>query len=152
PSGSHEVIMLILTGALIGGSLCLLRPLVACGAGITLALGTGLGAICLSYWTNYWFPWLIVAAGQIPFAVALAFVPVKATEKTKTAVQSTTAVLPEQFTLFPRPQPPGYKLFEPPLGEGGFGQVWLAQNAIGQWQAVKAVYRAKFRDDWAYGL
>jgi serine/threonine protein kinase len=35
-------------------------------------------------------------------------------------------------------------VFDPPFGEGGFGKVWLARNAIGQWQALKAVYQSKF--------
>jgi len=35
-------------------------------------------------------------------------------------------------------------LFNPPFGQGAYGKVWLARNAIGQWQALKAVYLAKF--------
>jgi len=37
-----------------------------------------------------------------------------------------------------------YELFNPPFGEGAYGRVWLVRNAIGQWQALKAVYQAKF--------
>jgi serine/threonine protein kinase len=48
------------------------------------------------------------------------------------------------------PDAPEYELFEPPFGEGGFGKVWLARNAIGQWQALKAVYRAKFDNPGPY--
>src|SRR6185369_4414112 len=32
-------------------------------------------------------------------------------------------------------------------GEGGFGKVWLVRNAVGQWQALKAVYAAKFGNE-----
>ncbi len=42
------------------------------------------------------------------------------------------------------PEAPDYDLTTPPFGEGGFGKVWLARNAIGQWQALKAVYQSKF--------
>ena len=42
------------------------------------------------------------------------------------------------------PDAPDYEVFAPPFGEGGFGKVWLARNAIGQWQALKAVYQSKF--------
>jgi serine/threonine protein kinase len=42
------------------------------------------------------------------------------------------------------PDTPDYELFDPPFGEGGFGKVWLARNAIGQWQALKAVYQSNF--------
>jgi len=42
------------------------------------------------------------------------------------------------------PDAPDYELFDPPFGQGAYGKVWLARNAIGQWQALKAVYLAKF--------
>src|SRR5204863_6003946 len=45
------------------------------------------------------------------------------------------------------PSTPDYELFDPPFGEGAYGKVWLARNAIGQWQALKAVYLAKFHRD-----
>ena len=42
------------------------------------------------------------------------------------------------------PDAPGYELFATPFGEGAYGKVWLARNATGQWQALKAVYLANF--------
>jgi len=42
------------------------------------------------------------------------------------------------------PEAPDYELFDPPFGQGAYGKVWLARNAIGQWQALKAVYRVRF--------
>jgi serine/threonine protein kinase len=42
---------------------------------------------------------------------------------------------------------PDYELVQPPIGEGAYGKVWLARNAVGQWQALKIVYRAKFGED-----
>jgi serine/threonine protein kinase len=45
------------------------------------------------------------------------------------------------------PDAPEYDLFEPPIGQGGFGKVWIVRNAIGQWQALKAVYQSKFGDN-----
>lgn len=33
------------------------------------------------------------------------------------------------------------------VGEGAYGQVWLARNVIGTYVALKLVYRNKFRDD-----
>src|SRR5439155_5327654 len=44
---------------------------------------------------------------------------------------------------------PDYDLFKKPFGEGAYGKVWLARNAIGQWQALKVVYEAKFGDNRA---
>jgi serine/threonine protein kinase len=42
------------------------------------------------------------------------------------------------------PDVPDYELVHPPFGQGAYGKVWLARNAIGQWQALKAVYLANF--------
>jgi len=33
------------------------------------------------------------------------------------------------------------------VGEGSYGQVWLARNVIGTYTAIKLVYRSKFKDD-----
>jgi len=52
-----------------------------------------------------------------------------------------------QFPEDVSPVIPDYELVEPPFGRGGFGKVWLARNAIGQWQAVKVVFQSKFGDD-----
>jgi len=43
-----------------------------------------------------------------------------------------------------RPDAPDYELIDPPFGQGAYGKVWLARNAVGQWQALKAVYLANF--------
>jgi len=45
------------------------------------------------------------------------------------------------------PEAPDYEIFDPPFGEGGYGKVWVVRNSIGQWQALKAVYRKKFGAD-----
>jgi serine/threonine protein kinase len=45
------------------------------------------------------------------------------------------------------PDTPGYALLNPPFGQGAYGKVWLARNAIGQWQALKVVYLANFGED-----
>ena len=42
------------------------------------------------------------------------------------------------------PDAPDYELFDPPFGQGAYGKVWLARNAVGQWQALKTVYLARF--------
>ena len=45
------------------------------------------------------------------------------------------------------PEAPDFELFQPPIGEGAFGKVWMVRNAIGQWQALKAIYQSKFGDN-----
>jgi CHASE2 domain-containing sensor protein len=147
-----EALVLIATGLLLGGELVRMRPFAACSVGAGSAMVVTLGAVSLSYFTNYWFPWAVIAGGQVPCAVAFAL----AVKRTRPApVPTKTAVLPQQPTHTvnaPTPMPatqdlpeaPDYELFEPAFGKGAYGKVWLARNAIGQWQALKAVYLAGF--------
>jgi len=137
-----EVLVLTASGLVLGGGLCRVRPMVACGLAGGAALALTLGAVSFSHFSNYWFPWLVIVGGQVPCALACSLlstrirqgmeVPAKALGPTGTVV---VTILPEA---------PDYELFDPPFGEGGFGKVWLARNAIGQWQALKAVYQSKF--------
>src|SRR5262245_49339646 len=43
-----------------------------------------------------------------------------------------------------RPEAPDYEVIDPPFGQGAYGKVWLVRNAVGQWQALKAVYLENF--------
>ena len=36
------------------------------------------------------------------------------------------------------------------IGQGSYGEVWLARNAVGTWRAVKVVYRQNFNDPKPY--
>ena len=103
------------------------------------ALIIALAAVSWSYFTNYWFPWLVISAGQVPCALvwALATQPARAP---KTVLETTGSA--EDM-----PDTPDYELLHPPFGKGAYGKVWLARNAVGQWQALKVVYLANFGDD-----
>jgi CHASE2 domain-containing sensor protein len=124
PARWLEALVLVLAGAGLGGLLCRVRPRRAGGIAAGAALAVTLGSASLSYFSNYWFPWLIIAGGQVPCAWLWAL------------VASRISYLPDA---------PDYELFNPPFGEGAYGRVWLARNAIGQWQALKAVYLSRFR-------
>ena len=144
PTGWVEVLTLVTSGLLLGGGLCRVRPLVACGIAAGIALVVAFGAISWSYFTNYWFPWLVIVGGQVPCALgwALATGLCRALEKRTVSVSLS----------FPRPvaaieelpDVPDYELFNPPFGEGAYGKVWLARNTAGQWRALKVVYLANF--------
>jgi CHASE2 domain-containing sensor protein len=138
PSGWVELFLFIVSGIFLGGGLCRLRPtriIFAVAAGIFLTVS--LAAILLSYYTNYWFPWLVVAGGQLPCALAWTMVT-----KIRRADATTKTILTE-----PLPETPGFELVHPPFAEGAYGKVWLAQDRAGQWVALKVIYRAKFGDD-----
>lgn len=154
PEGWLEVLVLVVAGALLGGILPLARPWAAItvAAGVTPVLA--LSGVSLSYFTNYWFPWLVIAGGQVPCALAWALIartfrePVTALELAGAAwrpgaVRSHVTVPPAE----PLPDTPDYQLLNPPFGRGAYGKVWLARNAIGEWQAVKVIYLASFGKD-----
>ncbi len=136
PSAWLEAWLLAATGILLGGGLSRMRcwPAFAVAAGTALAVM--LGAACLSYFTNYWFPWLVIAGGQVPCALAWTwFAP-------KPRSPSAWAEGVERF--------PGYIPLGEPFGEGAYGKVWLVRNATGQLQALKEIERVKFDDDGPY--
>ena len=111
------------------------------------------GGVCLSHFTNYWFPWLIVVGAQVPLALSIAL------WHRRTAVVQAFASCYRRLFNPPKPTdvipPPGrfdpsdYELVRPPFGEGAYGKVWLARTAVDQWQAVKAIFRAEFKGDAA---
>jgi len=47
------------------------------------------------------------------------------------------------------PQIPDYNMVRR-IGKGGYGEVWLAKNALGTYRAIKIVYREKFKEDRPY--
>jgi len=63
-----EAMVLVLTGVLVGGGLCRARPLAACGLAAGVGLVVTFAAAALSHFSNFWFPWLVIAGGQLPTA------------------------------------------------------------------------------------
>lgn len=151
PAWWIEIGVLTAGGVLLGGGLCRLRPVRACALAFGLAVLVGVGAIWLTHVSNYWFPWLVIAGGQTPCALAWALVGSKraSPENATTFTDPPKGVEPAEALAqlasgSDVPEAPDYEIFNPPFGEGSYGKVWLARNAIGQWQALKAVYLAKF--------
>jgi CHASE2 domain-containing sensor protein len=124
-----EVLMLVIIGVLLGGALCRVSPLVACGTAAGVGLTVMLGAITLSYISNYWFPWLTIAGGQVPCALAWALV-------SRWRGEGIVSI---------------YEVAQEPFGKGAYGEVFLARHKkTGLWFAFKKVYRAKFNDPGPY--
>jgi CHASE2 domain-containing sensor protein len=146
-----EALLLIVVGTLVG----IILPRFSRGKAVGIALAAmavfSVAGIALSQVTNYWFPWLIIVAGQIPCALAWTMIaPARAVIRipVEQATEKTSATSKKTIVLaFPEDRPPDapdYELLQPPIGEGSFGKVWIVRNAIGQWQALKAVYQSKF--------
>jgi CHASE2 domain-containing sensor protein len=146
-----EAFVLILVGLALGASLCH-RGMWTLSLGTLSAIViTWIAGVYLTHFTKYWFPWLVVAGGQVPLAFLVGIV----WRKRPTTVPMSTIVIhaPTPASRAPAAgtdgpfNPPDYELVEPPFGKGAYGKVWLARNAVGQWQALKAIYRSKFGED-----
>jgi hypothetical protein len=135
PASWAEAFIFIFTGTLLGGGLCRLRLLTSCISVAAIAAGVTLASVSLSYFTNYWFPWLVIVGGQLPCAFVWAL-------GTKFRRAFTTTSKPLEVESLP--DIPDYELFHPPFGQGAYGKVWLVRNAVGQWQALKIVYLKNF--------
>jgi CHASE2 domain-containing sensor protein len=137
PAWWMELALFSAAGMLLGGGLCRLplRRSLPLAAGLVVLLA--LAAILLSYFTNYWMPWLILVGGQVPCAVGWALV-VNLRRAPQPAPRGALDLVPVA---------PGYELVHPPFAEGAYGKVWLARTKAGDWRALKAVYQARFNND-----
>jgi CHASE2 domain-containing sensor protein len=132
-----ELGLLIVAGILLGGGLGRLRARLALPVALGIFLTVTVTAVLLSYYSNYWFPWLIIAGGQVP--CALAWTLIMGLRRAPVAMATVARE--------PVPATPGYELFHPPFAGGSYGDVWLARNTAGQWRALKMIYLAKFEGD-----
>jgi CHASE2 domain-containing sensor protein len=137
PPPGLECALLLALGAVLGGGLCRLPFRSALPLALVAAIVLSSAAITLSYFTCYWFPWLVVVGGQLPCALGWALI---------TSVR-TAPKTPQVPAGAPVPNFPGYELVHPPFGEGAYGKVWLARGTDNQWRALKAVYLAEFDND-----
>jgi len=144
PARSVEAVVLVISGLLLGGGLCRVRLPQACVLAAGAALLIAAGAISGSYFSNFWFPWLVIAGGQVPCALGWALaVAIQHALETR-VIRIIQPHLRPAVALEDLPDTPGYKLFNPPFGEGSYGKVWLARNLKGQWRALKVVYLSNF--------
>ncbi len=131
-SAPWEFLLIVLTGFLIGGGLRQLKPLPALLVAIGIFLLLVCGFVTWSYFSNFWFPWLVIAGGQLPLALAWAWA----------SWTQHVLVFSERF--------PGYTPLGAAFGAGAYGKVWLVRNATGQLQALKEIELAKFQDGDPY--
>ncbi len=65
-----EIILIVLCGIALGFGFAALRPIPAIAAAVLLAVLTGMAACLLMWQFRLWFSWMIIAAVQIPVALA----------------------------------------------------------------------------------
>lgn len=161
-----EFFLVVGIGGLVGYGLCLLRPLPALALALAVAGLTAVLSVTTVWLTRIWFPWLIVSGVELPAALAWSLIAWtnstvahriarRATANTATGeVHSagTGAVAPPTVPRLAGTAAldvPNYDLIRE-IGGGAYGRVWLAQDAVGLWRAVKIVRRASFRDSRPY--
>ncbi|HEY0456124.1 MAG TPA: serine/threonine-protein kinase, partial [Verrucomicrobiae bacterium] len=132
---------------------------------ITAALLISVISIGLQWKMFVWWPWLVPVFIQLPLAYAFSFyarrkmkpiaqpVPASGLEIASplgvTLHSAVTKVTPEQPLVSGTPEIPDHTLLRC-VGRGAYGEVWLARDVLGQFHAVKIVYRARFASDGPY--
>jgi CHASE2 domain-containing sensor protein len=142
-----EWLVIGLFGMMIGTALAMFCRRNAVLISLATAICLLIGSVGLSLATNYWFPWLILVGGQLPCALAWALfnpAPIKISAPAKVEKPAPDKTIRLSFPEEELPDAPEYEIITPEIGKGGFGKVWIARNAIGQWQALKAVYESSF--------
>jgi len=132
PPAWIEALLLALTGILIGGGFCSLKPLPGLLSAAGVSLAVMLASVSWSYFTNCWFPWLVVAGGQVPVALAWAWI----------SRPKTVTIFSERY--------PGYTPIGEPFGVGAYGKVLRVRNVTGQFEALKEVQRSTFKYEGPY--
>ncbi len=123
-----EVLLLALTGILIGGGLSRLKPWWSLPVAMGIFLVVMLAFVTWSYYGNHWFPWLVIAGGQVPCALAVSFV-------------AWLAAKPRgELSRYP-----GYEAVGKKFGAGAFGEVQLVRDQAGHLRAVKEVNLKKLK-------
>jgi serine/threonine protein kinase len=96
----------------------------------------------------------MISGGQIPCALCWALATRRIGERAGQPASTLSTPGSETPGLGPaigapqdRPDVPDYELFSPPFGHGAYGKVWMVRNAVGQLQALKAVYLSNFKNN-----
>ncbi len=168
--GLAETLLLVLAGAMAGFGLGRLRPMKAAGVAVLASLLVVIVAAWSAWQLRVWFPWLVVSAVQVPVALGCSVLVRTARwqrdaesgwrVEAESAAEEPQVVSPRQEfvpsagrldarpaipepVLEPHPPVPDHVLLRC-VGNGAYGEVWLARDAIGTHHAVKIVYRGRF--------
>jgi CHASE2 domain-containing sensor protein len=151
--GAATELLLVLVSALVfGAGLSLLRPAWATAMAIAGAAFLLIVALQLAQ-RHIWFAWTVIAAGQIPCALAWSLRSHFQRMKFEKDVLERTLVATTRWTQAEAKKTglviPDHALVRR-VGKGAYGEVWLARNAVGVFHAVKVVKRADFPQNTPY--
>lgn len=107
-------------------------------------------AVVVSVGLDLWFPWMVLTISQIPLAWLGTFhrrglEAVRSGQLPKKPWTEVAAVRGPGLL----PPIPDHQLLRV-VGRGGYGEVWIAQNRVGLFHAVKITYRDRFGSDEPY--
>jgi CHASE2 domain-containing sensor protein len=155
PSGWTEAGLLLLTGILLGGLGPGTRPRTALAISLIGFFVLAVGSVVVAAYFHLWFCWAAVGAGQIPCALIFRWQE-RRSGRGETPEKATVLSGRLEGELPPTKVPPqgGPAISDHTLlrciGEGAYGQVWIARNTIGIYHAVKVIYRGRFGNDAPY--
>jgi len=143
-----ELVLLLVAGAILGFGLQIVRPRTAIWLSLLIAVLLVLAVITLVLSSRIWFSWMVVGLVQLPCALIFRLFAGR---------DAVFAALPQSSSTQKTPPSPAAPGMPPPgqpqipdhtlircIGEGAYGQVWIARNAVGLYHAVKVVYRSRF--------
>jgi CHASE2 domain-containing sensor protein len=152
----NQVLLVLLAGFLFGATLPLIRPLPAIGTGL-LGMVLLLAAALAAAQHHIWFAWTVIALAQIPAALAWSLRCHFHRLKFEKEVLQRTLAETSRWVEANRPAPQPRSALAIPdhallrlVGKGGYGEVWLARNAVGMFHAAKIVRRRAFPSDEPY--
>jgi CHASE2 domain-containing sensor protein len=174
-----EFLLVVGAGLVLGGGLGRCRPMSALAWGVLAFVVLTVVAHVLVWKFRLWFPWLIIGGVQIPVALGWAVLAhTKRLHQVNEALERELAMtgyapgsassgphglgpqsarryvpeLPQAIRVTVQdgesPAIPDHALVRR-VGQGAYGEVWLARNVIGTYHAVKIVDRKSFRNEAA---
>jgi len=156
PGTLSEWAVLLVLGALTGFVWQQVQLRTALRLSLGVAVLTAVVAIVLVRSTHIWFPWAIFVLAQLPcalvfrlFAERAAFAEGAPKAEAGQEITTTLAAPPARVTEGGVLEIPDHTLIRC-IGEGSYGQVWVARNAIGLYHAVKVVYQNRFGTEQPY--
>jgi CHASE2 domain-containing sensor protein len=143
-----EFITVSVFSLLIGFGLRLLKPIPGALAGLGCALLVGAVGVLFVTQFDAWFPWVTLSGIVVPGAWIAALAVYKGELRVARSEYSDPPP-PLPAGTQSAPQIPGYALLRC-VGRGAYGEVWLARNHIGTYNAVKVVFRNRLPEARAY--
>ncbi len=141
--GFAEAGMIALFGLVAGFGLPRLAPVKASIAAIAASALVTIAACVLMWQTHTWFAWLVVAAIQIPGALAFSVVRSAQRAVDLRQIDVTTEFSPSGTRS--AAGIPDHEMLRC-IGSGTYGEVWLARSVTGALRAVKTVDRKSSND------